>query len=199
MYDIPMMKKIESKKERIIEACAKAISTSGFKKASVLDVAKEAGVAKGLIYYYFDNRNKLIFETYLYYVEKLKSYIDSKMRKSVDLFELLESTIRAKVTFFKDYPEARKFLELSMTGDNKLISEFNRKSTLDSNNLIYENIDRTRFKRESDIQIVLQMVSLIGQSIFSKVNSNTDIDKIMKDCHAYLKIIKMSVYKENEI
>ena len=40
-------------KRKILDAALKLFATKGFESTSVNAIAKEAGVAKGLIYYYF--------------------------------------------------------------------------------------------------------------------------------------------------
>jgi AcrR family transcriptional regulator len=193
-----MDKRMITKEERIMKSCAKAISLSGFKKASILDICKGAGVAKGLVYYYFENKEKLFFETYKFYVDKLKSYIDMDFANITDIFDLVEKSVREKTIFFKDYPEAKEFLNLSLKSDNKDIQEFIRKSTDDTYAKMFKQVDMTLFKDNVDISSVLKMVGLIGQALINQVDSDTNIDEMMSEYHIYLSIIKKSVYKEDK-
>lgn len=188
---------MEIKREKIIKACAKAISISGFKKASIQDISKEAGVAKGLVYYYFKDKDNLIFESYLYYVGKIDEYFKREMFDTKDLFDMVEMTIKVKARFFKDYPEAKKFLELSLNCENKLIKEYNKKSSSNSKSYLDKNLDLSKFKKNVDMDEVLEMMSLIGQSLISNINSNSNIDELVKKCHSYFSILKKALYKES--
>ncbi len=49
-------------RERIIEAAMKVFSAYGFFKAPVHLIAREADISKGLIFWYFDSKDKLIKE-----------------------------------------------------------------------------------------------------------------------------------------
>lgn len=52
----------QSKKECILTAAVRSFTRFGFKKASVDDIAKEAGVAKGTVYLAADNKEDLFFQ-----------------------------------------------------------------------------------------------------------------------------------------
>ncbi|MGM0471225.1 MAG: TetR/AcrR family transcriptional regulator [Bacillota bacterium] len=49
----------QDKKEEILEAAAEVFSQKGFYKATVGEIAQQAGVAKGTIYLYFDSKEDL--------------------------------------------------------------------------------------------------------------------------------------------
>jgi len=47
-------------KQRIMEAAFKLVAKKGYEATSIAMIAKEAGVAKGLLYNYFDSKEELI-------------------------------------------------------------------------------------------------------------------------------------------
>ncbi len=49
-------------RERILAAARRAFATSGFRGATVPDIAREAGISVGLIYRYFDSKEELFVE-----------------------------------------------------------------------------------------------------------------------------------------
>ncbi|MCB1274820.1 MAG: TetR/AcrR family transcriptional regulator [Leucobacter sp.] len=53
----------QSTRERILVACVARISEDGVRRVRISDVAKEAGVSVGLVYYHFTDRAGLITET----------------------------------------------------------------------------------------------------------------------------------------
>jgi AcrR family transcriptional regulator len=53
-------KVVEDRREQIIDAAMHVFSEKGFTKATNKDVAREAGITPGLIYYYFENKEKLL-------------------------------------------------------------------------------------------------------------------------------------------
>jgi AcrR family transcriptional regulator len=55
-------KKQAIKKQQIIEAGARLIVQKGIEKTSLADIAEEAGISKGSLYYYYASKNELIFD-----------------------------------------------------------------------------------------------------------------------------------------
>lgn len=53
-------KVVEDRREQIIDAATRVFSEKGFTKATNKDVAREAGITPGLIYYYFESKEKLL-------------------------------------------------------------------------------------------------------------------------------------------
>lgn len=51
---------VEDRREQIIEAAMRAFAQKGFARTSNRDVAREAGITTGLIYYYFENKEALL-------------------------------------------------------------------------------------------------------------------------------------------
>ncbi len=52
-------KVVEDRSEQIIDAALRVFSRKGFTKATNKDIAREAGITPGLIYYYFENKEAL--------------------------------------------------------------------------------------------------------------------------------------------
>jgi len=50
----------EERKEQILEAATKVFIQAGFHKARMDDIAKQAGLSKGALYWYFDSKNAII-------------------------------------------------------------------------------------------------------------------------------------------
>ncbi len=49
-------------RRRILEASLEIFSRQGFEKTSLTDIAREAGVTRGAIYWHFENKNELLCE-----------------------------------------------------------------------------------------------------------------------------------------
>ena len=61
-------------KKRILNAAFKLMATNGYESTSISQIAKEAGVSKGLMYNYFDSKEEL-----------LKGLIDDAMSQADDV------------------------------------------------------------------------------------------------------------------
>ena len=68
------------KQEQIIEAARRLFHQFGFKKVSMDEIAKEAGVTKRTIYMYFESKEEL-----------LKYFIQEEIKNMKDIVEGVES------------------------------------------------------------------------------------------------------------
>jgi AcrR family transcriptional regulator len=50
----------KEKRQRVVEAAAKVMAREGYAATSMKDIAQEAGIAQGLIHYYFDSKDDLV-------------------------------------------------------------------------------------------------------------------------------------------
>src|SRR5690625_5577728 len=90
MRNVEKFKNLDKKKQkRIINAALKEFTAKGFDQASTNRIVKEAGIGKGMLFYYFKSKKDL----YLYLVdycieiirEKYFHAIDTSDRKSTRL------------------------------------------------------------------------------------------------------------------
>jgi AcrR family transcriptional regulator len=51
---------VEDRREQIIDAAMRAFAQKGFTRATNKDIAREAGITPGLIYYYFESKEALL-------------------------------------------------------------------------------------------------------------------------------------------
>src|SRR3989440_13080419 len=53
-------KVVEDRREQIIDAAMRVFAQKGFTKATNKDIAREAGITPGLIFYYFESKDALL-------------------------------------------------------------------------------------------------------------------------------------------
>ncbi|GBU10523.1 TetR family transcriptional regulator [Erysipelotrichaceae bacterium] len=96
---------LSTKEIKIIEVAAKEFLENGYTVASTNIIARDAGVAKGLIFHYFGNKQALYLRTLAYAFEKTKILIEQKtlaLSTYMDTFDLISDliTIKAQLPFF---------------------------------------------------------------------------------------------------
>lgn len=64
-------------RQKIIEAAYTVLARDGYEKASTKEIAKEAGVAQGLINYYFNKKDDLYIEVFRKEKERYGAFLDS--------------------------------------------------------------------------------------------------------------------------
>lgn len=61
MTDPIQQQLITARKNQILDAAAREFASKGFHAATIKDIARDAGIADGTIYNYFDNKTTLLF------------------------------------------------------------------------------------------------------------------------------------------
>ncbi len=88
---IEKAKKSEETRGRILEAALSVFRERGFDKATMREIATEAGVAVGAAYYYFDSKDAIVMAFY----ERAQGVMHPQIEASLDRARTLESRLRA--------------------------------------------------------------------------------------------------------
>lgn len=126
------------KYERIIQAATKVFAQKGFFGSKISEIAKEAGVADGTIYLYFENKDDIlisIFEEKMQIVldnmvkelskeagpiEKLKRFAQVHLQlieENKDIAELIQVELRQSSKFMKNYKNEKFLRYLDLIGE----------------------------------------------------------------------------------
>lgn len=92
-----------SKKKAIFQAAAAVFGQKGFDNASIDEIAKTAGVAKGTIFYYFENKEDLFSALIEEGINILSDEINRIIKLNTSIKEKLEEIIDFHFTFFKKH------------------------------------------------------------------------------------------------
>jgi len=141
-------------------------------KATVHEVAEEAGVSKSTIFYYFKNKNGLEKELLLYAIRKFSPWKEGS----------LENAIKRRLQFVKEYPGLARLIytlfdNLSKT-DPKFIEELRQRSFERIANLL----EKEGYKNCKDLAILLLafLDGLAMYSIYMDVDFSKYEDLILK-------------------
>jgi len=98
----------EKTKKQILDAGLKVFAVKGYHGTSISDIAKEAGVSKGLAYNYFENKKDLA-EAVLMNLGNIMSQFEQLFKLSDDPYLIIEMIIRGT---FKQVKENEEFWRL---------------------------------------------------------------------------------------
>lgn len=118
----------EEKRREVALACYDLVN-QGIKKITVAEVARTAGIGKGTVYEYFENKEDIIFEIINMHIEQ---YHEAFLEEIKDV----ESTKEKILHFFKfvidDSPETlehlngyKDYLSVVLSDENESMKEFN--------------------------------------------------------------------------
>lgn len=90
------------KKKQLLEAALHVFATQGFEKASMREIAANAGLTTGAIYYHYKNKDDLYYDAVresAYFVHKLSERDEhSKLKTNAELFEEISSNVRERMS-----------------------------------------------------------------------------------------------------
>ncbi|MCI8609641.1 MAG: TetR/AcrR family transcriptional regulator [Firmicutes bacterium] len=101
----------EEKRNRMINAGFEVFSRNSYRKSPMQEIADRAGISKSLLFHYFHNKKELYLFLWdeacritMEYLERYGCY------EPVELFEMMEKGMRAKIMVMKRYPNMTTFV-----------------------------------------------------------------------------------------
>lgn len=199
------------KQKRIINAALKEFAENGYKKASTNKIVEEAGIGKGMLFYYFESKQNLYNYLINYSINLIeRNYYNLIEVNECDVLKRLEKTTRVKMQFIKRYPYIMDFFTtIYLEKFDKLnekfkcrMDELQRKITLD----VYGNIDVSLFREDIDPQSALKIIrrSVSGydeeiQSLLRNKNlKSINFKPIWEELDEHLTTLKNAFYKKEE-
>ncbi len=96
----------KSKQDRIIRVALEEFGNKGYQRASINQMVKRLGIAKGSIFQYFGDKKGLFRFAFMIATEKVKDYLRTVRdeTKDDDLFTRLRATLQAGIIFLRKNP-----------------------------------------------------------------------------------------------
>ena len=150
------------KHENIVSAAAKAFSRFGFKKTSIDDIAKDAGVAKGTVYLAAESKEDLLYQALLHELRAWNAQVAKLIDPRKDAFELLMELARHGLETLDERPLVKQLVE----GDfhallPKWADRFDELSTMCRRNTVEVlslGIKQGRFRDDLDVEATASLL-----------------------------------------
>lgn len=196
------------KQKKILESAIREFADNGYEKASTNKIIKEAGISKGILFHYFQNKKKLFLYVFDYSVDfcmdKFYKKVDFEER---DFFKKLRQISSFKLELVNIYPSIFKFFEVAIGEEcNEVKSEIEKrkkKLTESGYSKVFNNIDVSRFRDGVDvsrsINIIMWTLEGFGTSELQKAKASAskqmDYKKTFAEMDIYINIFKNCFYK----
>jgi AcrR family transcriptional regulator len=203
---MPKIIKVHKKREELAISATSLFIEKGYSNLTVSEVAKNAGIAKGSIYKYFDSKEDIIFaiielaqESYdkeiLYKIEKSES-IEEKI---ISLFDLCISNTNIGKNRRKLY---REFISICLDNpSNKMIlflHNMKKKYLLWLEEIFNDAIQKDILKKDATKFIDGLFVIGEGVLMFSDVEKYNSPDLLQRHISALLDVIKIEKRGKND-
>src|SRR5438445_11327860 len=92
--------------QTICQAAMRVVARKGFARATVQEIADEAGVAKGTVYLYFNSRQEILDNTMESAFEKLLGRLLDAAEQGGEFSSILERTVSSQLTYCDTHPDS---------------------------------------------------------------------------------------------
>ena len=179
----------EAKRNDIACSCKEILLQHGINNLTISQIAKTAGVGKGTIYEYFENKEDIVFEIITVFIAEYEQILQELVSQNIStkekVFHFL-CQIHDEEEGKRQLMIYREFLAISLTNGTEGMIAFNTKCRMQFTtilqNILQEGIEKKEIKAEA-----LDFVSaLLVYKLGLVVEAHTaDLD-VKKDAEAYL-------------
>lgn len=162
----------KEKQDRMMNAGLKVFATYGYKKASTDEIVAEAGISKGLLFHYFENKIGLYSFLYDYSVRYMTMELAAAVDKGeTNLFAIARGVENAKLQVLRGYPYMQQFLNTAVSenvSEALLATEVKRDAYREAIEQIYAQADYQQFPDEQSGHKVAKMIKYTIDGLMSE-------------------------------
>lgn len=144
------------KKEQILQDIAELFYENGYEKTSIRDISRSLNISKPGLYYYFTNKQEMLFEMIYDFMEMTNSHLFNELKEIEKPEEKLFCIIRNHIKFFIEYPARIKVL------------------VYEAHSLEDKYYQKFKHKQREYIDVIKEVL----QEILEKQNSNKNINVV---------------------
>jgi len=145
-------KKNTEKYYRIIRAATKMFAKKGFYKTRISEIAKEAKVADGTVYIYFENKDDILISLF---EEQMKAVMDNmveQISEETDPVKKLEKFALIHLQLIEQNPNMAEIIQVEVRQSSKFMKEYKNEKFVQYLELIAEIVregqEKHIFKKE---------------------------------------------------
>lgn len=174
------------KQEKILITALKLFVQNGFHGTPTSKIAKEAGVANGTLFHYYQTKEDLIVSLYLYVKSKMGKYIEENSSQESDIKELFKEQFQLVMEWSMDNRDEFYYTQLFNNSpySTLLSPEQIRKELKKSCDQIQDAIDKGVFKNR-DVDFIHTIMGSHVYGLYSYLMKNklkdTEQQKIIHD------------------
>ncbi|MEL6177430.1 MAG: TetR/AcrR family transcriptional regulator [Myxococcota bacterium] len=152
-----------NKRERILSAAVKVFARSGFYNAKISEIAREAGVADGTIYLYFDGKDNLLISAFedrmKWLIERLQGELKTVSGGPLDK---MRECIRLHLSVAVEAPDLAEFITVELRQSSKFVKEYDNPGFMEYlgilRDIFVEGQKAGVFRADLDPRLTIRMV-----------------------------------------
>ena len=147
-----MKNKSNEKYYRIINAATKIFAKKGFFQAKVSEIAKEAKVADGTIYLYFENKDSILISLFEEQMKRVLDDMREEISKETDAVKKIEKFALNHLKLIEQNKDVAEIIQVELRQSSKFMKEYKNEKFAEYLNLIGDIIQEGQeqgiFRRE---------------------------------------------------
>lgn len=192
------------KQNSIIDAALKSFGKNGYKKTSISDIAKVAGISKAMVFHYFGTKKELYIYLLNTCINSISVEVIEKFDNSItDLFDRILYATKLEISMMKKHPDVPSFIEsVYFESDEEVKEEIQIIINSDEgeklrNTLIFDGADLSKFKDDIDPNLVIKMIYLLAEGYMNQASNEKEIDfdKLYNEFEECMQLFKRNFYK----
>jgi len=191
------------KRTAIISAGLESFGKNGYRKCSISDIARLAGIPKSMVFYYFNTKRQL----YFYLIDFVRDTIVREIAavelySELDFFERIRVATDVKVAALGKTPSVVPFIKsFYFETDKEVVDGIKQRLTQGferSAKLALTDIDRGKFKPGVDPDLVLTLLHNYTEGFMGKFQHQPglDIAGVTAEFYRCLNMLRQNLYRE---
>lgn len=200
-YNLPLQKQ-----NAIINAALHIFAENDYKKASTEDIARLAGISKGLLFHYFGSKKELYLYLYQYaeksLIEGMRRHYDYEER---DFFKVLINAQMAKVQVLYQHPDLiafliKAYLENADAVEVQLDTKF-KDVIASSRSTVLERTDTSKFREGISAAQALDIILWMSDGFMRSRTPEqlAEPEALNDEFLSYMDLLRRLFYKEDEL
>ncbi len=141
-----MKSKSNEKYYRIINAATKIFAKKGFFQAKVSEIAKEAKVADGTIYLYFENKDSILISLFEEQMKRVLDDMRQEISKETDAVKKIEKFALNHLKLIEQNKDVAEIIQVELRQSSKFMKEYKNEKFAEYLNLIGDIIQEGQEK-----------------------------------------------------
>lgn len=199
----------ENQQYHILTTAMEEFSKHGYKAASTNRIVNAAGISKGLLYYYFENKETLYLNSAEFAYDHFTKHLLARFIMEAEGFiERLARLSRTKHLYFAEYPEIARFVTHMYYADGPLERYQEKMQELREWSLraMYDNVDMTLFRTDIDSGTAMKMIGWTFEGYIKEMEQSFEvrgidfdqIDTYFEQFGGYLDTMRKLYYKGDD-
>ncbi|MFH1148693.1 MAG: TetR/AcrR family transcriptional regulator [Pseudomonadota bacterium] len=128
--------KTVDKHEKIIQAAVKVFARNGFFNSRISEIAKEANVADGTIYLYFNNKYDILISLFEEEMARIIANMRQELGKESDALRKLEIFAQVHLRIVEENKALAEVLQVELRQSSKFMKEYRNKRFAEYVNIV---------------------------------------------------------------